>query len=107
MPASPAAGPAPSPVRWRRAGVVAAVAWLVLGAALSLLASSAPHPSALIPRLVAVLPVVIGWPLGAWAGHRYGLRARGDWLRMWAVVAAVITVSLGFISCASALAMYG
>jgi hypothetical protein len=86
---------------------VTAVAWLVLGAAPSFLASTAPHPDALIPRLLALLPVVIGWPLGTWTGHRYALAARGDWVRMWAVVAAVITVVLGFISCGAALAVYG
>ena len=105
--AGPGLGPAASPVRWRRAAVVAAVAWLVLGSALSLLAATAPHPGALIPRLVAVLPIVIGWPLGTWAGRRYGLDARGDWVRMWAAVAAVMAVGLGFVGCGAAIVMYG
>jgi MFS superfamily sulfate permease-like transporter len=90
-----------------RAAVTTAIAWLALGAALTLLVSTAPHPGALIPRLLSALVIVIGWPLGRWAGRRNGLRARGEWARMWAATVAVIWLAFGFVGCAAALVMYG
>jgi hypothetical protein len=93
--------------RIARAALTAAVAWLGLGTALSLLASSAPHSNALIPRFLTALPILIGWPLGRWAGHRNGIESRGAWARLWVVTIGLVFLGLAFIGCADALATYG
>lgn len=93
--------------RWRRAGVVAAIGWLIAGASLSILASSAPDPEALIPRLLVLAVFIVGWPIVGGAGRRYGVTRRGDWLKTWALTIGLIWLGIGAVACVAAIAVYG
>ncbi|MEO8468453.1 MAG: hypothetical protein ABI573_02160 [Chloroflexota bacterium] len=110
--ANPGGDPGQSPQQSQvppigKIALATAAGWLIIGGALSGLASSAPHPHALIPQLLAYLALLIGWPIGRWVGRRNGLVTRGEWVRMWAMTAALLFVGLGFVACAVALATYG